>query len=218
MRKAFFLSLLIFLFSAPRACFAATPTSDQVEEIKEKIASQVAEINNDAVRFITFGKVEKIDSQNKTFTLAASQKKYSVSYLQKTIFYWVRNDDTKLSLNFTNLEVDDEIVVIGNLSMVNNQINADYIYGKSYLKLITAKISKVDAAAKTLQVKTLSAETEFNVDIGNIQNDLKSVDRHIEKEAAIGDLATGQIVVVKGLLKDPEKNNLTAKSLYLIQN
>ncbi len=210
--------ILIFIFSI-KACLAATtnatPSSD-IDKIKEKIASQVAEIK--PATSIIRGKVSKVNAQNKSFVVSYKDKQIEVSFLSKTVYFWIKNDATKLSLNFGNVEVGDDLVIIGNKTIGEDKITAEKIYGKLFEKNIVAKISKIDKKTKTLTVKTISSDTQYAVDLNNISANLKFIKNRAETATTLDDLKVNDLISAKGLVKDPKKNVLTAKSFFLIQN
>lgn len=209
---------LIFIFSVKPSLAVTTnasPSSD-IDKIKEKIASKVAEVK--PVTSIIRGKVSKINAQNKSFVVSYKDKQIEVSFTPKTIFFWIKNDATKLSLNFGSVEVGDDLVIIGSKTIGEDKITAEKIFGKLFEKNIVAKISKIDKKTKTLIVKTISSDTQYSVDLNNISDNLKLIKNRTEAATTLNDLKENELISAKGLVKDPKKNAITAKSFFLIQN
>lgn len=218
--KSLIIFFLIFLLSGRHAAAQSASQSAtvvEVDKLKEKIASKVAEIEP-GKKIVFRGKVAKIDAKNKSFTIASKDKTYEITFSLQTKFFWIKADNEKLSLNFNNIEIDDELVILGDEVVGENKIIAKTLYGKNFLKNIVGKISAIDVKTHLVTVKTLASETTYAIDVTSIADKLLMVQNHKEQEAAFDQLSKNDLILAKGVLKDPQKNLLTAKSFYLIQN
>ena len=202
--------------SMAQSSFEST-TIIEVDKLKEKIASKVAEIKPDK-KIIIKGKVTKIDAKNKAFTFSSKDKTYEISFPLKTQFFWIKADNEKLSLNFNNIEIDDELVIMGDEVAGDNQVIAKLLFGKSFLKNIVGKVVAINLKAHLVTVKTLASETTYTIDIAGMENKMLMIKNHKEQNVPIDQLSNNSIILSKGIMKDMKKNLLTAKSFYLIQN
>lgn len=194
----------------------ATATDTAVEQIKDKIASKVAEIASDTP-IVFRGKVKSINNDAKTFELSNGEKTYTALYLKDTNYFWLRNDNKgKLSLTFANVEEDDDLVAVGNLVKATSQINAKYIYGKFFPKVVVGKITTVGKT--TLDVKTISSNTSYTVDISNIKETLKIGKDEKQTEIQSTDLKANYLVLARGTLKAKTTDTIVADRILLIQN
>lgn len=211
------LVISFFPIASPAISRAITPTeatkSSEVDLIKEKIASKVAQISK-PVKSIVRGKVTETNKEEKSFILETPEKKYSVDYLTTTVFLWIRNDGSKLSLSFANLEINDELVIIGDLLKEENKIKATSIFGKAFDQLFYAKIESVNK--NILTVKTLSSETEYSLtitpDIG-----IKTIAKNSLNPGNQEELTKDKKIIIKAIFKDAKKSILTPSSI-IIQN
>ncbi len=185
--------------------------------LKEKIASKVAEIEPSR-QIIIKGKVTGIDTKNKSFSFSTKDKTYRVTFPLKTKFFWIKADNEKLSLNFNNIEIDDELVIIGEEIAGENQVIASLLLGKNFLKNVVGKVSAIDSKTHMVTVKTLASETTYLIDIASITDKLMIIKDHKEQGATVDQLSKNNIILAKGIIKDIRKNLLTAQSFYLIQN
>ena len=219
-KASFIITAFIFLMSlqvshAQNASKSATII--EVDRLKEKIASKVAEIEP-GKKIIIKGRVTKIDAKNKAFTFFSKDKTYEVTFPLKTQFFWIKTDNEKLSLNYSNIEIDDELVIIGDEVAGENHIIAKLLFGKNFLKNIVGKVIAIDLKTHLVTVKTLSSETTYTIDIAGMENKMLMIKNHKEQSVPIDQLSNNSIILSKGIIKDMKKNLLTAKSFYLIQN
>lgn len=227
MKTKIFFALIFTLFSfliIKKSVFAQTPsevvtpkvTQNEVDAIKDKIASKVAEIaTNEQIVFR--GKVKKIDSNAKTFDLSNGESTYTVFYLTKTNYFWLKNDNVgKLSLAFGNVDVDDDLIVFGDLIKVENRIDAKVIYGKFFPKVFVGKIT--DKAGNVLTVQTFSSNSKQLIDISNIKEVTKAGKSDIQKSTEASTLKVNDAVAVKGYFKTKKTDPLFAERVILIQN
>lgn len=219
--KAGFIIATFIFFMSLHATYAQiaskSATIIEVDKLKEKIASKVAEIEP-SKKIIIKGKVTKIDAKNKAFTFSSKDKTYEVTFPLKTQFFWIKADNEKLSLNFNNIEIDDELVIIGDEIAGENQIIAKLLFGKNFLKNIVGRVSTIDSKTHLVTVKTLASETTYTIDIAGMADKMIVINNHKEQTITIDQLSKNNIILAKGIMKDVQKNLLTAKSFYLIQN
>ncbi len=216
----FFLISLFFFVCLLRnsAVFAQNLTStssfsNEIEQIKDKIASKVAEIsNNELIAFS--GKVLKFNTQDKTFEISNGEKVYTVGYLQNTQYFWLRKDNGQLSLNFSNIEVDDYLFVIGSLIKAENRINANFIYGKNFSKVITASI--VENNGKNILIKSVSSNTDYTVNLDSGIS-IFQIKKDTSSKISLSDLKEKNLITVYGTINNKD-NSISASRILLIQN
>jgi hypothetical protein len=216
------IAIFIFFILSINTAFAAIPATSsgnintEVEQIKDKIASKVAEISSNTL-FVFRGKVEKLNSDNKSFYLTDGEKEYSVSFLSDTSYFWLKNDNKgRLSLNFSNVENDDDLVVFGGLIKINNQINAKKIFGKIFPKIYIGEV--VSITKEKLIVKTLSSNTERTIDISGLQNSSLLDKNGYESFEDPLTIKEKSLIYVYGYLKSKTAPAITALKISVIQN
>jgi hypothetical protein len=216
-----FLFVFIFLFSTSDVVAqapilsTASATTTAIDQIKDKIASKVAEISADSP-IIFRGKVQNIKNDTKTFDLSSGDKTYSVSYLSGTSYFWLRNDNKgRLSLNFSNVENDDEMVVLGNLIRVDNQISAKTIYGRIFPKVFIGEV--VSTATGKLIIKTISSNTDHTIDTTGITNISELGKDNKNNLVSLSSLKEKDLLLVYGTLKSKSDTMVSAIKISLIQ-
>jgi hypothetical protein len=209
--------LFLFFFRISFAVSSSTSSSNlEVEQIKDKIASKVAEIS-DEQPFIFRGKAQKIEAGSKTFELSNGAKTYSVSFLSNTNYFWLKNDNNgKLALNFSNIEDDDDLVVLGTLIKVSNQIKAKTIYGKIFPKTHIGKV--VSISKDKLIIKTISSNSEQTIDVSALQNVYLLPKKGTKIESVISEVKKNDLIVVYGYLKSKNSLFITPLRISIIQN
>jgi hypothetical protein len=214
------IALTILLMSF-RGVFAQNASKSatiiEVDKLKEKIASKVAEIEP-TKKIVIKGKVTAVDAKNKSFTFSSKEKSYTVTFPIKTQFFWIKSNNEKLSLNFSNIEIDDELVVIGDETAGENKIIATILIGKNFLKNVVGRITSIDIKTHLIKIKTLASETEYTIDIAGVEDKMLAIKNNKELAITVNQLNKNNIILSKGILKDITKNILTANSFYLIQN
>lgn len=217
------LTLVIFLIlfaglGSSNFVMAQTSTSagtTDAEKLKDKIASKVAELTI-TLKIVKRGKIKSIDAENKTLKIVALDNTYTVIYSSKTNYFWIKDDNkSKLTLQFGNLELDDEIVVLGDYIKDINQITAETIYGKTFPRLFVGKITVFDK--DNVEIKTLSSNTKYSIDFKNIDQ-VKVLSKKNEAFEQTANLIKDDLIVVYGIVKNLKLANVTAIDAALIQN
>lgn len=217
-KKIAILSLfLIFLLPKNAVALVATPSAaTEIIEMKDKIASKVAELAVTS-EITTRGKVKSVSKDDKTFELQTSNNTYTVSYSTKTNYFWIKTDNkSKLTLKFENIEIDDNLIVKGGLIKEANKIAAETIYGKSFMRLFVGKMTAFDK--NNVEFKTLSSNTKYTIDLSNLTV-LNIINPKSEtKTGKISDLKKDDLLMIKGTIKDAKINLITPFEMTLIQN
>lgn len=138
------------------ASATASPSNDaieklkQIEQLKEKIATKVAEIREKDKRAVS-GMVKKITG---TSFLIADRKgnEYTISYSDDTTFYTVTVGEKK-ETSAKKIKEDDTISVFGYIATDKTTLSAKYVYQETFLKHIIGKIVDIDKTNFTITVK-----------------------------------------------------------------
>jgi hypothetical protein len=200
-----FIFLFIFLPHPVAAQSVSPSNTSEVNQIKEKIASKVAEISPAAFKIALRGKVTKINSQDKSFDLDVNGNKYTCFYIAQTQFFWIKAGGDKLSLNFSSIETGDDLMVVGEKQMQENQISADKIFGKTFFKFVVGRLEQIAVKTRSAVLKTLNSETKYTADLANVSDEIN-----------LATVKNDQLVIGQGVFKDTAKTNLNLKSLLLI--
>lgn len=219
MIKKIIFTLMFCLFFLPKATYAlvATPSaSTEIVEMKDKIASKVAELAVTSEITIR-GKVKSVNKDGKTFELQAPNNKFTVSFTEKTNYFWIKTDNkSKLTLKFENIEIDDNLVVTGSLIKEANQITAKTIYGKIFERLFIGKMTAFDK--NNVEIKTLASNTKYTIDLEGLTTVKVINPKSNTDDKKTSDLKKDDILMVKGTIKDAKINLINPTNIKLIQN
>jgi len=121
----------------------------QIEQLKEKIATKVAEIR-DKDKKGAYGTVSKIEKDS--LTLQGKKGETAVTYSDDTVYYSLSTGEKKES-TAKNISVGDTVSVLGYLTDDKAKITAKYIYLHPTYLHTTGKIVDIDKDNYTITIK-----------------------------------------------------------------
>ncbi|OGG15781.1 hypothetical protein A3D78_04740 [Candidatus Gottesmanbacteria bacterium RIFCSPHIGHO2_02_FULL_39_14] len=121
----------------------------QIEILKEKIATRVAEVRNQQ-KGAMFGKI--ISVENNLITLQSPGGEQKFTFSEDTLVFKMENK-TKTEGKITELKPGITISVMGNYNETKENLLAKYLYIQENLVRINGKIAEVDKANFTLNVR-----------------------------------------------------------------
>lgn len=191
------------------AASPATPSSTvidklkQIEILKEKIATKVAEIRakekGGAVGIVKSKMESKLNINTKTSDI-------TIDYLDDTIFYNV-SDTGKVSTNSSKIKEGDRIVAFGYFDDKKTTLTAKYIYLTPLTIHLIGKIADMDKTNYTITVK--EAQGNMLVDIETYTKTYSLTAGKLAK-TGFSKLKAGDIVHINGIPNTKEENRLSA--------
>lgn len=133
----------------------STPTGDivsklkQIEALKEKIATKVAEIR-DKDKKVSMGSVKSLGTNSVTITSRKGEE--TITYSDDTTFYYFKNGE-KTETNAKKIVEGDLISVFGYLSEDKTKIVSKYIYIQTPSSHIIGKLVDIDKDNFILTIK-----------------------------------------------------------------
>lgn len=148
-----------------QASASATPAEiikklKQIEILKEKIATKVAEIR-EKERGAVAGQVSKINQSS--IILTTSKGNHTISFSEDTIFYTF-TDSTRQDINIKKLKEGDTVTVLGYFNQDKSVISAKYIYLEKTLLHIVGKIVDIDKSNYTITVKAKEGDKVIDIE------------------------------------------------------
>lgn len=183
----------------------------QIEILKEKIATKVAEIRQKE-RGAILGTVKSLDTS--TIAITGKGEPQSISFSEDTIFYTLtptgRTDST-----VTKLKAGDSVSIFGYFDEVKKILAAKYIYQEpTPLVRLGGKITDIDKSNYTVTVKGTQETT-----IVDIETTTKISTYAITVGWAKGGfskLKLGDRIHVLGTPNSKEPNRISADKMYII--
>ncbi len=161
--KVFFI-LLLFIFTtnthAAAASITATPSATtfidklkQIEKLKEKIATKVAELRQKEKGGV-FGTVKS--ANDTSITITSKSKEFIISYAEDTVFFKIHDgvkSDPLDSKQAKKLKPGEQIVALGYYDSSGTSLSTKYIYIYNPVVHIIGKIADKDPGNYTITVK-----------------------------------------------------------------
>lgn len=175
-RKIFLITFCFFLFLFPISVFSieenltktATTSSQSspegkvnqaIKNLKEKIATKVAELSKKNKRTIT-GLVK--NKEEKNLQILFENKNYSINTDDlMTKFYQITGNSQK-EITLKEINKDDYLIILG--SEIDNLINADFIYKQEQYLVETGKITEINKNDYSVSVIT-NNKIEYILDV-----------------------------------------------------
>ncbi len=223
------LFIIIVIFSTfGSITYAATPSSQptssislessdlidklkQIEILKEKIATKVAEIRNNE-KAARFGNIKKIDKN--TVTVSTKKGDQTVYFSDDTEIYTLAKAE-KAKIQANKLAEGDRITAFGYFDTDKTTINAKYIYVMPNTLSLIGKITDKDSKNFTISMNTNEGQTV----IVDIETHTKSYSLDLAKKALVktgfSKLNKENIIRVVGLPNEKEDNRISATRILL---
>lgn len=211
--------LTFFVNAFLRSTYAAdesTASSDlidklkQIEILKEKIATKVAEIRNNE-KGARGGTVKNIDKN--TLTVSTKKGDQTVYYSDDTEIYMLaKQEKTKIPSN--KLQEGDRITALGYFDTDKTTLNAKYIYVMPNIISLTGKITDKDTKNFTI---TISTEDRQSV-IMDIETYTRTYSFNLTKKSldksGYSKLNKDDTIHVIGTKNEKEDNRISASRIW----
>lgn len=161
MKKLITIVAVLFLVSPVLAQSATTSTEKRIEELKDRIATKVAELSQTQRRAI-FGTVKSVSVSTATIETQTKDIKIELTDDIK-IFQMLKGKRTQLSID--DLSKGDVVTVFGDYDATLDLLKAKVIFIQAALpSRIAGKVTEIDKTAFAVTVKPQDAPT-VTVDI-----------------------------------------------------
>lgn len=213
MKKMFFITaLLIFSLKFSNISYAQLPSSDQiqkinekVDELKDKVASRVAELNLVEKRGIV-GVVEKVEGNQITINdLKNNTRIIDTDELTKF------SSEDNSSFDISDLKKGSQISILGIYNKDSQRLLARFVNDITIPVFINGVISQANEEDFTLTVVTVDG-TKYLIDIERVSKTFSYVDGDLET-SGFSKITSGENVVLSGFKNTKEKNRITASRL-----
>jgi len=208
----FLFNLLIFASDKTDSDSAKKETQKEVEILKEKIASKVAELRRQNWQAFSGKIVEIKKGEIEIKDYNEEKKKVFIDDLL-TKYYLIKNNQKK-EINFSDLKKDDYIIVSG--VSTDKGISANVIFVDEKYLVDFGKIVEKDKNEYWLKVVTLTNETiSLDIEVFTEQWLLNIKSLHLEK-TGFSKIKEGDMIhfVVKD--KKNENNRFSAQKIVII--
>lgn len=221
-------SIICTIFVVPS--FAATPTpkptsttpateeltenlSSQINNLKEKIASRVAQLNLVEKRGI-IGTVTEIKGMQISITDTLGEE-HLVDVDEITKF----SSTSQTNFGMSDIKKNDKLSIIGLYNKDSEKILARFVTTTTIPIFISGAVSSIDDENFVLTVTTPD-EKEYKVDIENVTKTLSFTKESLDtpKKAGFTTIERGIRVLVIGYPDTKEKNRITATRLLLFSD
>lgn len=183
----------------------------QIEILKEKIATKVAEIRDKEKGGMT-GIVKKVDS--KTITLEGRRGEQTVYYSDDTGVYSLVAAEKSVT-SVSKIKEGDMIAALGFYNDDKSQLNAKYIYIQNKIIHLSGKIADIDREKYTVTVKSKDAHT-----LVDIETYTRTFDLNLEKKSLIksgfSKFKIGNIIHIIGSSDPKEENRLKGNKIWML--
>lgn len=200
--------LLIASCATAYAQEKATPaasTKSKIDEIKEKIASTVAQLNLVSKR-VFVGDITKLEKSVIAIERDGQAKIIDVDELTKY------NKD----LTFSDLEIGDSLVAIGIYNKETRRLLARFVFVKILPIQISGVVREVDIKGGTISVEDKKRNTIFTVDIEKSTKTTNYTKAEGITKSGLSKIEIGQRAHIHGLPSKDEENRITATRILLL--
>lgn len=182
----------------------------QIEELKEKIATKVAEIR-DREKGAIMGNVKQI--QNSTITLTTKSGDKIFNYQDDTLFYSLKNN-TKTETDSNKLKEGNNISVFGYYNETKDTFSAKFIYLQDQPVRIAGKVADIDKQSFTVTIK--DREGQKIIDIEKFTKTSSLTKGQGLQKYGFSKIKIGDMGFVVGAKNSKEENRFTASRLIII--
>jgi hypothetical protein len=208
MLKSLILSIILLLFSTSFSFAQSPELQDQVNELKERIASKVAELNLVEKRAILGTVTDSSGTQVTLRTISGETRFIDVDELTKF------SSSSSDSFGISDIEENMTIGVIGLFNKESRRTQARLIYeeqkpptiifGAVYSvddKEFTVTVAKENGAKNIVEVETVTKTSLFE-------------DGELVK-SGFSKISEGQTIIVTGVIDVSDKNKIVASRVFL---
>lgn len=184
---------------------------DKIEDLKERVATRVAELRAQAKRAF-FGQIR--EKRENTLTLARGEKEQSVTVDEETTIIRLGPNKERTVIDLEALEVGERVVVFGTLDLDQKTLLAKRILSRTLPKNVHGKVKEVDIDTATITVS--SKKEEFIVDY-EIRTRCQMWQRGEGlQKCGLSKIEIGDRVFVHGEVNTKDENRLTALRILLL--
>lgn len=209
--KVFLIYLSLFLLITPSVALSQTrETFDKVKELKEKVASKVAELRQ-IKSFVLSGKVKSKEKESFILITEDGEKKISVD--NDTKYFWINILGKKLNINYSNLEVNDDFAVLA-FGDAENDLTASIAIGKLNNFAIMGKIVQ-EPVDKKLKLILIDKNTELSIiiktstEISHLAKDGRKI------KSKISDLTKKSPLLIRGNYDEDSSKEISAQRMLI---
>jgi hypothetical protein len=223
--KYVFITLTLFfmvhsiIHAAPTASVSATPaitgdakTKQQIEDLKDRLATKVAELRQLKAMAI-FGTVKSTSVSSITVSTAVKDIKIDLND-NISVFQFLKGKRTALKTD--DISKNDNVVIFGDYDSTLDLLTAKVVFIQSALPVkIEGKISKVDTKEFAMTVTTDSQQT-YIIDYekyttANIYNNTNGI-----AKISFSKIPTGLPVIINGVASTKKDNRMSADRILVI--
>lgn len=211
------LSLKIDFVQALEGTPSVTSRNQQIKELKEKIATKVAELKILAPK-VLLGEIKTLSDQKIIITVQETDVNIELS--DDTSFSYVSEDGNKKDIKVGQLKVGQKIIVWGTFNKEAQTMTATGVVARDLAKVLTGQIASIDKKNYQFTVSDKSGVLPYTFDINpptkiNILGD----DNKLTK-IGFSKLAVGQTVYIYGFVgeKTDNKTLLSAKRIIVLSS
>ncbi|MBI3384713.1 hypothetical protein HY030_00795 [Candidatus Gottesmanbacteria bacterium] len=193
-------TIFIFFVAITSGIFAAemtpTPSSNlKIKELKEKLASRVAELNVLSQRVFK-GEIKTLSDQKIIFSAGANEVTASLD--DNTALSQIDSDFQKTKIQLDDLKLGQTVYIWGTFNATTNTLTAKAVVAMKLPLGLIGKIKNVDK--KNFQITVSSSSKDYLVDIDqttrtSLYNQAKGLTR-----SGFSKFSAGQLVYVYGFL------------------
>lgn len=198
---------------------SVTPTTVrnvQISELKERIATKVAELKILAPQVVS-GSIKTLSDQK--IVLTVNDEDLSVDISEDTTLSQFDQDQNKKSLKIADLKTGQKIVVWGNLNKETNTMTADTVVARDFPLTFVGQIKSVDKKNYQFLVQSQNKDIPYLFDVNPpTKISLLANDNTLTK-IGFSKLIEGQTVYVYGFIGDKTKDGqtlLSAKRIIIL--
>lgn len=185
---------------------------DKIKELKDKLASRVAELNVVSQKIIT-GTIKTLSDEK--IILSADEAEINAEINEETVIYELGRDYKKSELKLDSLKTGEQVVTWGGFNSETNTINTKNVYRLPDDLSFVGKIKGIDK--RNFQVTVTDTEnTDYMIDV---ELDTKVNQYDASKgllKIGFSKLVEGQFVYVLAEPSSAEKNLVSGKTIVVI--
>lgn len=178
----------------------------QIEILKEKIATKVAEIR-DKEKGAFLGTVKSVDEN--TVVLTTAEGESSFTYSEDTLFFQI-TDNLKKEWTDAKLKTGDYISVFGYYNESRELFSAKFIFLQEKLIRLSGKVADVDKSNFTLQIKARDGEKVIDFEKYTVTSLLV---KGKSQKSGFSKFAVGDSVYIVGTANAKEDDRFAAQRI-----
>lgn len=184
----------------------------KVDQLKEKVASTVAQLNLVTKRGLV-GEVTKLEKNQITIESRGETKIIDVDELTK--YFKIGKDVKRNNAKFSDLDVNDTIVAIGLFNKESRRLLARIILIKEIPIHIEGVVREVDIKGGTITIEDKKRGKTFIIDIEKTTTIRNYTKAEGLVKSGISKIEIGQRARVRGIRNEKEEDRLSATRIIL---